>query len=102
MEGDEKAIYTNVIRFSQVVLKMARKKTSGEEAANLQTNGDRARWKLSDCMRCIRRLVHISRVHNGQIRKGIRVSFRENGKPMPYLASDDARWDIGLWDIVYS
>ena len=28
----------------------------------------------------------ISRVHNGQIRKGIRVSFRENGKPMPYLA----------------
>ena len=35
--------------------------------------------------------MNISPVHNGQIRKGIRVSFRENGKPMPYLASDDAR-----------
>ena len=43
-----------------------------------------------------------SRVHNGQIRKDIRVYFLENGKPMPYLASDDARWDIGLWDMVYS
>ena len=32
-----------------------------------------------------------SPVHNGQIRKGIRVSFRKNGNPMPYLASDDAR-----------
>ena len=43
MEVDEKARYTNVIRFSEVVLKMARKKTSGEAAVDLQTNGDRTR-----------------------------------------------------------
>ena len=47
MEGDEKARYANVIRSSQVVLKMARKKTSVEKAVDLQTNGDRTRWKLS-------------------------------------------------------
>ena len=47
MEGDEKVRYTNAIRFSQVALKMARKKTSGEEAVDLQTKGDRTRWKLN-------------------------------------------------------
>ena len=56
MKGDEKARYTNVIRFSEVVLKMARKKTSGEAAVDLQTNGDRTRWKLSVWM--ISRSVH--------------------------------------------
>ena len=43
MEVDEKVRYTNVIRFSEVVLKMARKKTSGEAAVDLQTNSDRTR-----------------------------------------------------------
>ena len=50
MEGDEKARYTNVIRFSEVVLKMARKKTAGEAGSCGSPNQRRPNKMETQCL----------------------------------------------------